>query len=306
MDDLKITRQQRNRQREIEIINTKRDARRLDIGYMPREVVRCGIPLSKPRRDYLIHTARDGNGVLKVKADPEFGMPFGRDPLSALWLFTEARERKSPIVEFESPRQLLLSIGLPVDGYTYEWAVGSFERNFGATWEYSIEDAYRAGKVKERIWLRLVRRAVLWYNTKPDQMALEGDGFKYRVELTDEAFELAMKGARVEIETCAALSQSPGEMRLFMILRDRCATVPQGDYSFIPLTGTYGLDKQMGVQSYANQKLWRQKVRRWLHDVDEFWPSCPKEIYQGGDGKFRLKIEYVAPPPNPRRRLLTD
>jgi hypothetical protein len=305
--ELKITRQRRNKLQRIEIINTKREYGRLDTGYMPREMQSTGIPLKKPHKDYLIHVARNGNGVLKVKADPEFGMPFGRDPLTSLWLFSAAKENNSPIVTFDSPRQLLLNMGLPVDGYTYKWAVGSFERNFGATWEYTIEDNFLRGKVKDRRWLRLVDRAVLWYNTSPEQMALEGDDFKFRIELTPSAFEMAKKGALIELETVAALAPAPGPMRLFMILRERCARVAEGEHEWIGLTGEYGLDKQMGIsQPYKDQHDWRKWLRRWLRSVAEWWPDCPTpdDIHQDRQGYFRLQIRHVDPPAGPSRRRL--
>jgi hypothetical protein len=293
------TPQSRNTLTKIELVLEKREQERLDIGIAPRPVLRCGLPLKKPAKDYLVHASRDGNCSLKVKADPEFGMPFGRDLLTPLWLFSEAYAQKSRTIRFESGRAMLRSMGLNEDGHTFKWVTGSIERNFGATWEFDIEQE-RLGKIRrDRHYFRLVSRATLWFNKDDGQLALDGDDFQNSITLTEEAYALALhRGyqARLELETVAAISNAPGATRLFLILRDRCAEIPEHKpYDWIPLTGPTGLDLEIGVKPYGEQKKWRQIVKKWLKEIRAFWPECPTEICKGRDGWYRLKI-YPAKP----------
>ena len=97
---------------------------------------------------------------------------------------------------------------------------------------------------RERHYFRLVSSAVLWFTMDRRQLDFEGEGFSNEITLTEEAYELALKRgyqARLELEVVSALSQSPGAMRLYMILRDRSATVPESKlYAWMPLTGPGG------------------------------------------------------------------
>ena len=86
-------------------------------------------------------------------------------------------------------------------------------------------------------------------------------------------------------------------MRLYMILRDRSATVPESKlYAWMPLTGPEGLDLQMGVKPYEQQRRWRQLVGKWLDEIRRYWPACPTEIHEAQlDGHHRLKVERSLP-----------
>lgn len=301
--------QKKNRPEKVELILDKRDANRLDIGIVPRPVLRCGIPLQKPDAGYLVHTSQDGNCTLNVVADPRFGMPYGRDLITPLWLFSEAYARKSPVIRFRSGREMLRSMGMPETGYSFRWVTGSLERNFGATWEFIIEREFMGRVSRDRGRFRLERFTRLWFTKDRDQLDFNEDGFENIIELTSDAFALAMKRgyqARLELEVIAALSQSPGATRLFMILRDRAALVPEHKpYAWIPLTGPQGIDVEMGVKPYANQKLWRQNVKRWLEEIRRYWPQCPtpEDVHQGRDGYFRLKVRRAHPAGREPKRL---
>ena len=293
------TPQQLNKLDKIELILGKREVNRLDLGVVPRPVLRCGIPLQKPAEDYLVHTSRDGNCELNVEASPRYGMPFGRDLITPLWLFSEAYAQKSRTVRFHSGRAMLRSMGLNEDGRTFKWVTGSIERNFGATWEFTIQQELMGRIRRERHYFRLVSSAVLWFTPNRNQLDFEGEGFQNAITLTEEAYALAQKRgyqARLEIETVAALSHSPGAMRLFMLLRDRCAQVPEHkSHGWIPLTGPAGLDIEMGAAKYTEQRKWRVKVKKWLEEIGRVWPECPTEIHEGKDGFYRLQIPRCLP-----------
>jgi len=294
------TAQTHNKLDKIELILSKRDENRLDIGVMPRPVLRCGIPLQKPEKDYLVHTSRDGNCTLKVKADPEYGMPFGRDLITPLWLFSEVYAQKSRTISFSSGRAMLRSMGLHEDGRTFKWVTGSIERNFGATWELTIEQVIMNRVRRDRHYFRLVSSATLWFTPHRDQLDFEGQGFQNSITLTEEAYALALKRgyqAKLELEVLAELSQSPGATRLYMILRDRAAAIHESkSYAWIPLTGLQGLDLQMGVKPYAEQRNWRRNVKDWLDEIKHYWPECPTEIHEGRDGIYRLKVPRLSAP----------
>ena len=295
-----VTAQKINKIDKIELILDKREENRLDLGVVPRPVLRCGIPLQKPAKDYLVHTSRDGNCELNVVADPRYGMPFGRDLITPLWLFSEVQAQKSRTIRFSSGRSMLRSMGLSEQGHTFKWVTGSIERNFGATWEFTIEQEFMNKIRRERHYFRLVSSAVLWFTPDRDQLDLEGEGFQNSITLTEEAYALAMKRgfqARMELETIANLSQSPGATRLFMILRDRAATVHESkSHTWIPLTGPQGLDVELGVNPYDQQRRWRQLVKKWLEEIKRYWPECPTEIHEGRDGYYRLMVPRLPGP----------
>ena len=294
------TAQKLNKLTKIELVLDKREENRLDLGVVPRPVLRCGIPLQKPAKDYLVHTSRDGNCELNVVADPRYGMPFGRDLLTPLWLFSEVYAQKSRTIRFKSGREMLRSMGLSEQGHSFKWVTGSIERNFGATWEFTIEQEFMNKIRRDRHYFRLVSSATLWFNQDTNQLDFEGESFQNTITLTEEAYALALKRgyqARMELETIANLSQSPGATRLFMILRDRCAQVPEHkQYGWIPLTGPQGLDVELGVNPYAEQRNWRRNVKKWLEEIKRYWPECPTEIHEGRDGYYRLMVPRLPGP----------
>jgi hypothetical protein len=200
-------------------------------------------------------------------------------------------------------------MGLNEDGRTFKWVTHSIERNFGATWEITIEHEYAAKVRKDRHYFRLVSAAMLWFNKNRDQLDFDADGFQNSITLTEEAYALAMKRgyqARLELEVIAHLSQSPGATRLFMILRDRAAKVPEHKpYAWIPLTGPYGLDYELGVKPYPRQRDWRKLVSKWLEEIARFWPDSPKpdDIHQGHDGFYRLKVPRAPAPGHEPRSI---
>lgn len=285
-----------NKLQKIELILKQREEERLEIGVAPRPVLRCGIPLLRPAKDYLVHEARDGNCTLTVTADPRYGMPFGRDLITPVWLYSEAYSQKTRTIHFESGRSMLRSMSLNEDGYTFKWVTGSLERNFGATWEFTIDHEFRNRVRRERQWFRLVSKACLWFTKDKDQLDLAADGFENVITLTEDAYAFAMKRgyqAKLELQVLAALSPSPGATRLYMILRDRCAQVPEHKpYTWIPITGPAGLDTQMGVTPYGETRRWKHLLKKWLVEIRRYWPECPDgdDIHQGPDGFWRLQI----------------
>lgn len=279
-----------------------REKGRLDIGVMPRPVLRCGIPLQKPPKDYLEHISWDGNCTLSLTAHPRHGMPFGRDLLMPLWLYSEAYAQKSRTIRFDSGRSILRAMGLREDGDSFQWLTGSMNRNFYATWTHIIEQEVGT-RVRQLPYIfHLVESAELWLTRDKRQLSFTAGGYENSITLTHPAYEFAMhRGyqAKVELNVVSALSASPGACRLFMILRDRCAMIPSHKpHGWIPISGTHGLDSQMGVKPYENQKLWRQTLRRWLADIRRHWPECPdgKMIQQGAVDEFwRLQIPRCLP-----------
>lgn len=293
----RISKQQLNKLEEIAETLELRGKGALVVGTVPRPVVRNHLPLLHPASDYLVHTTRDGNCEMTVTADARYGMPFGRDPLVQLWLFSEAVRQKNRTIRFRSGREMLQSMGLKESTYNKRWARDALKRSFGATWEVVIKHSVGEGRHQEELRsFRLTSGHSLWFDDKTRQLVL--DSGENSITLSEEAYALALKKgyqAHFEIKTVAALSSIPGAMRLFLILRDRCSVLTE-DHGWIPITGPTGLDTQLGVAPYANQRLWRQTLREWLEEIKERWPECPTEIHEGRrDGHYRLMITPAEP-----------
>lgn len=67
------------------------------IAYMARTMVMATLPHSKP--EGFIFQRKNGNYTLTMKADPQFGLPYGSLPrLLLAWMTREAKRTKSPIL----------------------------------------------------------------------------------------------------------------------------------------------------------------------------------------------------------------
>jgi hypothetical protein len=94
------------------------------------------------------------------------------------------------------------------------------------------------------------------------------------------------------------LRQSIGALQLYLLLRDRCAQIDlkEKSHGWIPIHGPNSLESQLGWVRGPKPEMVRWHVTQWLRMIRTgVWPECPGEIHKGGDGNWRLPIEYVPP-----------
>lgn len=281
-----------------------------DTGKMVPHFQRNGFPLKKPAADYLVHERHDGDVKTSIVADPRYGMPFGADILTLLWCFTTALDRKSRTIKFKAANTILRDMELPPQTANYRAIVHSFERIFGCKYTFEWTEVRPGGWRKKNISQALLfERLVLWFNKNDDQMPLEGDGFENEIVLSEFAWKWLRRSPWFATGPAYALRQAPGAIQLYFVIAARGPRLKgPDDVCEIPLTGTDGLDKQIGGTTYENQRMWRKRLKGWLDQIKLAWPECPAEIVnldgckRGGVEKhgWYLRVGWF---PQPEHRL---
>ena len=94
--------------------------------------------------------------------------------------------------------------------------------------------------------------------------------------------ELRRHPIPVDTEVVRVLANNPGCLDFYTWLTWRCYQARSLDR--IPLFGPYGLPAQLGVQEYARERKFRERIRNWLKMVYLYWPDCPAAV--SDDGRF--------------------
>jgi len=84
----------------------------------------------------------------------------------------------------------------------------------------------------------------------------------------------------VDTEVVRALANNPGCLDLYTWLTWRCYQARE--VQRIPLFGPMGLGSQLGVQDYARERKFRERIRQWLELVRLCWPECPAVVASNG------------------------
>jgi hypothetical protein len=92
--------------------------------------------------------------------------------------------------------------------------------------------------------------------------------------------ELSNHPIPVDTEVVRALANNPGCLDLYTWLTWRCYRAK--DTQRIALFGPTGLASQLGVQEYARERKFRERVRQWLELVRLSWPECPASVTKNG------------------------
>ena len=93
--------------------------------------------------------------------------------------------------------------------------------------------------------------------------------------------ELKSHPIPVDADVVRVLANNPGCLNLYTWLTWRCFQTKGAER--IPLFGPYGLAAQLGVQEYARERKFRERIRGWLKLVHLYWPECPAEVSRRGD-----------------------
>jgi hypothetical protein len=93
--------------------------------------------------------------------------------------------------------------------------------------------------------------------------------------------ELKSHPIPVDADVVRVLANNPGCLDLYTWLTWRCYKAKSAEC--IPLFGQYGLAAQLGVQEYARERKFRERIRGWLKLVQLYWPECPAQVSHKGD-----------------------
>ena len=84
----------------------------------------------------------------------------------------------------------------------------------------------------------------------------------------------------MERQVVASLANAPGLLDFYIWIVWKSWTV-RNEIARIPLSGSHGLQGQLGAGHYSRDKCFRQTLRRWLRRIKVVWPKCPAELSQG-------------------------
>src|SRR4051794_21531205 len=81
-------------------------------------------------------------------------------------------------------------------------------------------------------------------------------------------------------EVVRSLANNHGGLDLYTWLSWRCFQAKGPER--VPLFGPQGLTSQLGVQEYARERKFRERMKGWLDLVRLYWPECPATLAKNG------------------------
>jgi hypothetical protein len=262
----------------IVVVREKRESGVQDLAFGARPFILCGLPIQRLPEGDLSYTRRNGRFFLEIVGHPEFGVPFGQDRLVLLWLATHAVRNKSPVVEFGSAAEILNEWRLPINGVYYRRLAAAFKRVFTSTIFFGTRDDRRRSEVWNCSRTHFFDHVQLWF----DEDLTTGKRKKNLVTLSASFWdELRSHPIPVDADVVRELANNPGCLDLYTWLTWRCYQAKGPER--IPLFGPSGLGEQLGVQEYARERKFRERIRSWLKLVQLYWPECPVVVSRRGD-----------------------
>lgn len=261
----------------IGIVRRRREEHDQDVSFSARPFILCGLPIRRLPTETLKYTRQNGRFFLEIVGHPDYGVPFGQDRLVLLWLATAAVRTRSPVVRFGSAGEVLVEWGMPTNGSHYRRLQEAFCRVFVSTIFFGTKDEMQQAEVWDCGRGHFLDHMRLWFRN---------DGARDRrtenIVTLSPAFweELQAHPVPVDTEVVRALANNPGCLDLYTWLAWRCYQA--NELQRIPLFGPAGLASQLGVQEYARERKFRERVRLWLDLVRLYWPACPARIAKNG------------------------
>jgi hypothetical protein len=262
----------------IELVRRRRDEYEQDISFGARPFILCGLPIRRLPSSALKYSRRNGRFCLDIIGHPDYGVPFGQDRLVLLWLATQAVRNRTPVVRFGSAAEILIEWGMPTNGSHYNRLQQAFLRVFGSTIFFGTKDEHAGAEVWDTSRRHFLDHMRLWFRNE----RLTESTRRENIVTLSPAFwdELIAHPIPVDTEVIRALANNPGCLDLYTWLTWRCHQAK--DAQRIPLFGPMGLANQLGVQEYARERKFRERVRLWLELVRLYWPACPARIAKNG------------------------
>lgn len=289
----------------LELAREQREQRTQEIIYAPRPFILCGLPTRRPPADCTEWIRRNGKYILRIVADPKYGLPWGQDILIPIWTATvvksqpeHLRHEKVTIIGKEIPAgrvlrfragiEVLETFGLPRKGTVYRRVADGFLRTYAATTHFGTEMNFPTARMVEMARFHFFDYVKLWRpkrgidDTSIKQLMLSDDETENLVVLSEDWYsELIRHPIPIERNVVAALTDSPGALKFYLWLGYRSYTVSRR--IDVPLFGVGGLQEQLGDTSYKPWE-YRAKLKGWLEMIRfEGAPDLPHRLTKDGD-----------------------
>lgn len=275
----------RRRIRKLDAINQIRQGQRgnkTEKAYSARPFVLCGIPVRRPAKHTLEYCRQNGRFRLRVIGHPDYGLPFGQDRLLLIWIASMATWQKSREIRFRSAAAILDTFGLPKDGRYYRRLIAGFERIFYSTFYFASDQQDAECVIITRTSFRFVKDLRLWYS-KVNDFVNEPDPHRTEniIVLSEEFWrEIKEHPIPVDLAVVRTLADSPGNLDLYIWLVWRCWTAKAP--AVIPLFGSEGLVRQLGISDRLRERDFNRQVKQWLKMIRQLWPACPASAGESG------------------------
>jgi hypothetical protein len=261
----------------VEEIRRKRTEGTQELSFGARPFILCGLPIRRLPTGAQTYTRRNGKFFLEIIGHPDHGVPFGQDRLVLLWLATVAVRQQNPVVRFESAADILNEWGLPNNGSHYRRLAEAFGRVFGSTMFFGTKDQRRGSEVWDCSRVHFLDHMRLWSHDEGATNSRDGNS----VRLSDVFWgELKAHPIPVDTEVIRMVANNPGCLDLYTWLTWRCHQACGAGR--VPLFGPLGLMNQLGVQDYARERKFRERINGWLKLIRLYWPECPATLAKGG------------------------
>lgn len=275
-----------------------------ELGFSSRPFTLCGIPYTKPVAEQLTYERHNGKYLLRIVADPKYGLPWGMDQAIPYWVATKLVKKfrgqrplneitiEDRIISFSNITELLTDLGFAQTGWYYKKVQEMFQRIWGAQIQWGTEQTFKDQTVWRGIKFNFFDGIQM---TRFNAFSAESEQGIFpeleqpNIVLVGEMFfrECMTAALPFDMEIYRNLHNKPGMLHFFMSLAHRCFNAK--GKAGIPLFGPDGLRSQMGVSDNMADKSFKLQVKRWLEEVKVYWPECPAYIYQD-----KLIIDHAA------------
>jgi hypothetical protein len=243
-------------------------------GYMARAMVLATIPHSRPPDDMIVYSRQNGDYTLALRADPQYGLPYGTIPRMLMsWITMEAVRTQSPTILLGDT----LSEFMQKLGYTPRWGEKGTVRQIkeqakrlfgtGISCTYynpkrgrSIHQSYIASDYSE--W---------WLPYDPNQRTL----WESNVVLSHEFFqEIINRPVPISLEALANLRKSPMALDVYFWLTHR-----NFGHSSIGRIGIDSLQHQFGTGyplTDQGRRNFKKKLLQALKKISETYTEAGK------------------------------
>jgi len=250
------------------------------IAYMARAMVMATLPHSKP--DGYIFQRKSFDYTLTMKADPQFGLPYGSLPrLILAWMAKEAVTKKSPVLLLgKTFSNFLTSLNLSQSGGKRGDATRLREQML-RLFTTHISCTYRNDKqgVCKGDNFLVARSFELWW----DPLKAKNDALLPHSTITlakDFFDELIKKPIPVDFRVLQALRRSPLQIDIYVWLTYRFFTLKRSTLiAWVHLKNQFGsdyADNAMGLRDFKKNFL------KALHIVTVIYQEASVEIYSEG------------------------
>lgn len=262
----------------------------------------CPLPLKVKNGEYYWET-QNGNMRVSMKADPNYGLPKGRDILVVLWLIFKAIENGNKRIVNPKVSDFIKFYGLNNSSKTYKEIQDRFLRILYTGWNWTLKDGeYYKGKN-----LSIVEDWGLYFDSKRlgnDDVITEGNKLKLRGEKVleteyitlSEAFYNTVVDHKIpyNLETVKKIKNKPFLLNLYLFLNWRAFTVYESyirgkaEPLEIPLFGKFGLKNQI-TSNCSTNRVFKSFLFSQIDELKKYWTKCPVNYVQTTSAKDKAK-----------------